>query len=88
MRDVWIKLNSYWNFLNYTLLEHVINEFCDSRGDLIAMMESYKRKLKEFRCKTRLCDFAEHYKCVNKSLAEIDRKTLTVKLAKKWDDSC
>ena len=85
-RDVWIKLNAYWNFLNYTLLEHVITEFCDSHGDLIAMMESYKEELKEFRCKTRLCDFTEHYKCVNKSLAEIDRKTLTVKLSKKWEE--
>ena len=46
-------------------------------------MLKYKESLREFRCKTRLCDFARHFKEeVNESL----EKLLKVKFAKNWEE--
>lgn len=85
-RDIWFKLSSYWDFLNYSLLEYLINEFCSEHESLIVMMEDYKKNLKEFRHNTRLCDFAEHFKEVNKCLIEADMKKFEVKLDKNWEE--
>ncbi len=82
--DVWFKLEMYWDFLNYTLLEHLVNKFGDE--GLRLKMEGYKNNLKEFRCQTRLCDFAEQFKDVNKCLMEIDTQKFVVKLAKNWEE--
>lgn len=55
--DIWGKLSKYWSFLNYTLLESLINllEF----HDLIKEMVSFLQSLESFRQKTHLCDFAK-----------------------------
>ena len=55
---VWFKLATYWNFLNYFLLEQVVCEFGDQ--NLQYSMEDYKSKLKVFRCNTSLHDFAKY----------------------------
>ena len=86
VKDVWRKLSDYWDFLNYTLLEHVIKKF--GNGNLVAAMRAYKKKLEIFRRKTRLCDFAELYKDIKKGLAqkEMLMKFVVVKLDKDWQD--
>ena len=53
--NFWASLGNYWNFLNFDLLEHVINKF--GRENLKQKMESYKVDLQSFRKATRLCVF-------------------------------
>ena len=86
VNDVWRKLSDYWDFLNYTLLEHVIKKFGDRK--LVAAMQAYKRRLEIFRRKTRLCDFAEHFKDISKGLLQKDllMKFVVVKLDKDWQN--
>ena len=79
--DVLFELNMYWDFLNYTLLEHLVKKFGDEA--LKVSMEDYKKRLKEFRCKTRLCDFAKHFKHIKK---ELERKELKIKKDKSWEE--
>ena len=55
--NLWARLGSYWDFLNFALLEDVINRFHSE--DLKHMMESYKHDLQSFRKATRLCDFID-----------------------------
>lgn len=59
---MWSRFHFYWDFIHYSLLEHVIKTCCK---DLIANMEEYKKKLELFLCNTRLCVFAERYKMLN-----------------------
>ena len=80
--DVWFQLVMYWDFLNYTLLEHIVNNFGNEA--VKKCMEDYKLKLKDFRCRTRLCDFAEYFHDINERLFEKDLKELVVKLDKDW----
>ena len=83
--DVWVELGRYWDFLNYSLLEYLIKKFGDK--ELAERMEEYKRRLREFRCCTRLCDFAQHFKDVNKTLVDKNvTKSLEVKLSKNWEE--
>ena len=86
VEDIWFKLEMYWDFLNYTLLEHIVMKFGDNA--LKTCVLEYKESLKEFRCQTRLCDFARHFKDqVNKCLVGQDViKLLEVKFAKKWEE--
>ena len=80
---VWMRLSTYWNFLNYPLLEKVVIKFGDE--ELKTDMEDYKKELKEFRCRTRLCDFAKYSITINVNLSEQNLKKLTIKLHQHWE---
>ena len=56
--SIWSILNLYWDFLNYGLLEHVINQ-CGSE-ELKQEMQSYILELSVFKQTTRLCDFIKN----------------------------
>jgi len=84
IEDVWYKLGKYWDFLNYSLLEHLVKKFGDEA--LKARMKTYKKKLENFLSKTRLCDFIEHFKHVNKSLVRENFWMFEVKLKKDWEE--
>ena len=81
--SIWCELNNYWNFMNYTLLENLVNKFGDK--DLISKMQDYKKDLKEFRNKTRLCDFTNYCTKYNKKVSEDDFKELVFKLNQSWE---
>ena len=86
VEDIWFKLEMYWDFMNYSLLQHLVNIFGDDA--LKTSMLKYKESLKEFRCNTRLCDFARHFKDqVNECLVgQKVMKFLEVKFAKNWEE--
>ena len=80
---VWLKLSTYWNFLNYFLLEQVICEFGDR--NIKDSMEDYKSKLKVFRCNTCLHDFAKYSTKISEDLTVKDFHLLAMKLKKNWE---
>ena len=49
---IWATLNTYWDFLNYGFLEHVINK-CGSQ-DLNRQMQEYVSELSTFKQTTWL----------------------------------
>ena len=81
---VWFSLSQYWNFLSYSLLEQVVCDYGDE--DLKTDMEDYIKELKEFRCRTRLCDFAKYSVKINEDLSEQNLKDLTIKYHQSWDE--
>lgn len=82
--DIWPKLSFSFDFLNYTLLEQLINEFGNEA--LIKCMRDYKVTLQTFRNSTRLCDFAHLLKDVNQSLLQSDLKGMVIILDKNWEE--
>ena len=36
IQDIWCKMEMYWDFLNYSLLEHLVNKFGDNALKTIA----------------------------------------------------
>ena len=84
MSSIWHRLSTYWDFLNYTLIENLVEKFGDS--DLIWRMQDYKKDLKEFRHKTRLCDFTEYHTKYTEQDTEGDLKEFVVKLKKYKDE--
>ena len=79
---IWATLNTYWDFLNYGFLEHVINN-CGSQ-DLNQQMQEYVSELSTFKQTTRLCDFIESWPCRNESLPEHCLKKVVVKMKHEW----
>ena len=84
MSSTWHTLSTYWDFLNYTLIENLVEKFGDS--DLISRMQDYKKDLKEFRHKTRLCDFIKYHTEYNEQVKEGDLKEFVVKLKQCWEE--
>ena len=83
--ELWTRLSSYWNFLNFDLLEHVISNFAGE--DLKREMKSYKHDLQLFRNSIRLCDFIDYLPVSKEPSPEMNFKRLSVAL--KWDwNSC
>ena len=72
--NLWARLGSYWNFLNFDLLEHVISKF--GSEDLKQKMESYKHDLQSFRKATRLCDFVNCWPVLGETPQRQNSKSL------------
>ena len=80
--NIWLALNLYWDFLNYRLLEHVINN-CGSEG-LKIQMQNYVAELSTFKQTTRLCDFIENWPCRDAGPPEDRLKKVVVKMKHEW----
>ena len=84
--NIWIDLSQYLNFLNYEILQHILQKFKDDA--LQERMDSYIEKIKKFFKTTRLCDFLKCWPVRGKTPPEEDlRKFLTTKTTKDWN-SC
>ena len=79
---IWTILNTYWDFLNYGFLEHVINR-CGSE-DLKQKMQDYIGKLSAFKQTTRLCDFIESWPCRDDGTPEDRLKKVVAKMKHDW----
>ena len=80
--NIWIKLNLYWDFLNYGFLEHVIINF--GSEDLKQNMQKYVHELSVFKQTTRLCDFIESWPCRDDEPPEDRLKNVVVKMRHEW----
>ena len=82
--SIWSILNLYWDFLNYGLLEHVINK-CGSEGLKLQML-AYVDELSIFKQRTRLCDFIESWPCRDDGPPEDRLKKVVVKMRHEWSE--
>ena len=79
---IWATLNTYWDFLSYGFLEHVINK-CGSQ-DLNWQMQKYVSELSTFKQTTRLCSFIESWPCRDDGPPEDRLKKVVVKMNYEW----
>ena len=82
--DLWAKLSKYWNFLNFDLLEHVVNVF--GNEDLKHKMESYECDLESFRMATRLYDFIDCWPVKGRTPPETKLREFVAKMKHDWDN--
>ena len=95
IEDIWIELSFYMNFLNYELLEHILDKFKDdvpqggeeNYARLQERMREYIIKIIDFFKSTRVCDFAELWPALADSPPKSDLRQFIVKCNKPWD-SC
>ena len=84
VNDLWSQLCSYWHFINYKLLEHIIRK--SGCKKLIKKMKSYKEDLISFSKETSLHDFVKCFPKLcskNLSLAAGSNHRLEVKVGGK-----
>ena len=82
VEDIFLFLHLYWNFLNYTLLEHIVNEF--GNNDTKAAMAKYVSELVAFRKATKLSDFISDWPCTRRVPPDMSR--LVIKMEKDWSN--
>ena len=95
IEDIWIELGFYMNFLNYELLEHVLEKFEDDipeekteqYASLQRRMNQYIVRITAFFKSTRVCDFVELWPALADSPPKSDLHQFVVKCNKPWD-SC
>ena len=80
---LWLKLTTYWNFLNYFLLEQVILKFGDT--SLQAKMRDYKGTIRHFQQTTHLRDFANCSTTISMNISK-NLSLLAMKFEEHWDE--
>ena len=81
MEEIFGVINLYCDFLNYTLLEHIVSKFGNS--DTKAAMAKYFCELVAFRKTTKLSDFISHWPCTGK--VPPDMSKLVTKIEKEME---
>ena len=79
---IWSRLTIYWDFMNYGLLEHVINKL--GGEDLKHQMQVYVQELSTFKGRTRLCDFIDSWPCKDDRPAKDELKKIVIKMNQEW----
>ena len=81
--DIWVELNQYFNFLDHTILQHILNKF--KNRQLQRRMDEYKDKLYSFFMRTRLCDFLQCWPIVEQDCPTQELREFVVKSQKNWE---
>ena len=81
VEEIFFILNSYWNFLNCSLLVHIIDKFGDE--DLKKELSAYTTALKEFRVRTKIVDFSKT--CTESPEVPPGFATLKMRMGAKWE---
>jgi len=82
--EIWEKLTDYWNFLNFDLLEYIVDKF--HIDHLKQEMESYEHDLQSFRKATRLCDFIDCWPVKGQTPPETELREFVAKMKHDWDN--
>ena len=81
VEEIFGILNRYCNFLNCSLLAHIVNKFGDE--GLKKEVRAYTTALKEFRSRTKITDFSKT--CAEKSEIPPEFVTLKMRMGGKWE---
>ena len=80
--DIWANLNFYMNFLNYELLQHVLDKFQVTA--LQERMKKYTERITGFLRDTRVCDFMECWP-LHSTKPEVDLREFVIKYNRDWN---
>ena len=75
VEDIFFAVDDYWDFLNYSLLEHIIDRHASD--NIKTEMAEYAAQISAFRKKTRLDKFSKIYKRKEKKVDETFRTLVT-----------
>ena len=81
--DIWVALNKFFDFLNYSILQHVLTKF--KNRALQRRMDAYKEKMYTFFRRTRLCDFLQCWPSCTHDPPVKEFKDFVAKSRKDWD---
>ena len=84
--DVWLELNSLWDFLNYEFLEHVIEIFMDAFDKLRTDIKQYTDVIAAFCANTKVCDFFDAWPFRLKKPEEAIVNEMVVKANRNWEE--
>ena len=83
VEEIFSILNSYWNFLNCSLLAHIVSKF--GGEELQEQLSSYTTALQAFRLRTKITDFFKAYTGTPNLPPEF--VTLKIKMGSEWEQS-
>ena len=81
--DIWVALNKFFDFLNYSILQHVLTKFTNRA--LQGRMDAYKDKIYTFFKRTRLCDFLQCWPSCKRDPPVKELREFVAKSRKDWD---
>ena len=81
--DIWVALNKFFNFLNYSILQHVLTKFTNRA--LQGRMDAYKDRIYTFFKRTRLCDFLQCWPSWKRDPPVKELRDFVAKSRKDWD---
>ena len=79
--DIFTKLEGYYSWFNFELIEEIIAVFCEKDGEVNAKLSKYKDCFKEY-CENRLCQFPDPSNGFSKSR---DDSVCVFKIDRNWE---
>ena len=86
LSDLWLKLTSLWDFLNFEFLEHVIETFIPPGSRIHGDLNTYIQKIGDFSSTTKVCDFFKAWPFRLKKPEEAKVKKMVVKAERSWEE--
>ena len=86
LSDLWLKLTSLWDFLNFEFLEHVIETFIPPGSSLHTDLSTYIQRITDFSSKTKVRDFFQAWPFRMKRPEEAKVKKMVVKAERSWEE--
>ena len=81
VEEIFTILNNYWNFLNCSLLAHIISKFGDE--ELKRELNRYITALQAFRTRTKISDFV--LTCTSNPKPSPQRVSIKAKMDSEWE---
>ena len=86
LSDLWLKLTSLWDFLNFEFLEHIIQTFIPPNSPIQSDLSTYIQAVGDFSSNTKVCDFFQYWPFRMKKPEEARVKKIVVKAEKSWEE--
>ena len=80
--EIWMELSPYLNFLNYEILQHILDNFKNEACQ--TQMEEYKSEIEPFFNSTKVCEFLKCWPVRGKEPPESELSDFVVKQKKDW----
>ena len=80
--EIWMELSPYLNFLNYEILQHILDNFKNEACQ--TQMEEYKSEIEPFFNSTKVCEFLKCWPVRGKEPPESELSDFVVKQEKDW----
>ena len=82
----WLSIHGFWSFLNFYLLERLVEKFASGNVQLKESVDVFKRDMEEFKHDTKLVDFLPAWSGRSPHISESGFQAIILRINKDWSE--
>ena len=80
----WLTMNGFWSFLNFYLLERLVEKYCDDQ--MKANVKAFQDEMEKFKSETKLADFLPAWSGRCPHIPASEFTPIILRVNKDWGD--